>query len=186
MKKIFILSWPSWVWKTTIYQECIKKNNNIFKKVITTTTRTQREYEKNWKDYYFVSMDVFRQIIKNDEFIEYVKVHENFYGSTYYELKKIISSWKIPLYIVDPQWVKTLKNKLFWMYDLKTIFILPPNQEELKNRLIKRWEQENSNEFNIRIKESLIWLEEKHNYDYNIVNDNLENAIKKFEQIINS
>jgi len=90
----------------------------------------------------------------------------------------------IPLYIVDPQWVKFLKNKLWWIYDVKTIFILPPSEDELKNRLLKRWENPNSESFKIRINESLIWLEEKDNYDYQIINDNLEKAVEKFREII--
>jgi len=70
------------------------------------------------------------------------------------------------------------------MYDVKTIFILPPNKKELKKRLIKRGEDENSESFQIRLNESLVWLEEKNNYNYNIVNDDLEKAVKEFKKII--
>lgn len=185
MKKVFILSWPSWVGKTTIYEQYIKqKKDDKIQKIITTTTRKKRDYEKHWKDYYFISIDEFRKLIKNDELIEYAKVHENFYGSTYEELEKILENKKIPLYIVDPQWVKFLKNTLSWMYDVRTIFILPPNKEELKKILIKRWEDENSQSFKTRLNDSLIWLEEKDHYNYNIINDDLETALKEFEKII--
>ena len=185
MKKIFILSWPSWVGKTTIYEEYIKDNEETkIQKVITTTTRQKRDYEKHWKDYYFLSIKEFKQLIKKEKLIEYAQVHNNFYGSTYEELKNIILNNKTPFYIVDPQWVKYLEKVLSWMYDVKTIFILPPNKKELKKRLIKRGEDENSESFQIRLNESLVWLEEKNNYNYNIVNDDLEKAVKEFKKII--
>ena len=185
MKKVFILSWPSWVGKTTIYEEYMK-NNGVEKiqKIITTTTRSKRDYETHWKDYYFVSIKEFQKLIDNGKLIEYAKVHWNFYGSTYDELEKIISNWKIPLYIVDPQWVKYLSKVLWEKYDVKTIFILPPSKEELKKRLIKRWETQNSKSFQTRVNESLKWLEEKDDYDYHIVNDDLKKAVEEFSKIV--
>ena len=113
MQKIFILSWPSWVGKTTV-RENFKQtytNTNI-EKIITTTTRTKRDYEIDWKDYYFVCTKEFKILINEKKLIEYAKVHKNFYGSTYIELERILKKWKIPLYIVDPQWVKSLKKTL--------------------------------------------------------------------------
>ena len=185
MKKIFILSWPSGVWKTTIYEEFNKKySNSKLKKIITTTTREKRDYEEDWKDYYFIDFDTFSKKIRKWDFIEYAEVHDNFYGSTFEELEKIINSWNYPFYIVDPQWVKFLKSKLSWLYDVKTIFILPPSVEELKKRLLWRWEDENSKDFKLRVNESLIWLEEKDKYDFNIVNNDLEQAVEEFKNII--
>ena len=184
MKKIFILSGPSWVGKTTIWEQFDKLHNTWkLKKVITTTTRWKRDYEVDWEDYYFLDIESFRKKIKNKEFIEYAEVHNNFYGSTYEELENIIKKWKIPLYIVDPQGVRYLKNTLKWVYNVKTIFILPPDAETLQKRLIKRWEDNNSESFKIRVKESLIWLESKDNYDYNILNDDLDRALEEFKNI---
>lgn len=182
MRKIFILSWPSWVGKTTLWEYLKDKIPNV-EKIITTTTRKKRNYEQNGKDYYFVTVEEFMKLIKDGKLIEYAKVHGNFYGSTYDELKRILNLWKIPLYIVDPQWVKFLKTKLSWLYDVKTIFILPPSKEELKKRLLKRWEDENSDSFKIRFAESLIWLSEKDNYDYQIINDDLEKAANQLKKI---
>lgn len=185
MKKVFILSWPSWVGKTTIYEEYIKKNKDSrIQKVITTTTRPKRSYEEHWKDYYFLSINDFKDLIKEDKLIEYAEVHNNFYGSTYEELENILERKKIPFYIVDPQWVKLLEKVLSWLYDVKTIFILPPSEEELKKRLIKRWEDENSESFKIRLNESLVWLEEKTHYNFKIINDDLEKAVEEFAKII--
>ncbi len=185
MKKVIILSGPSWVGKTTIWEEFDKNyNNKEMKKIITTTTRKKRDYEKDWKDYYFLNVEDFRNKINNKEFIEYAEVHNNFYGSTYEELENILWNWQIPLYIVDPQGVRYLKDTLKWVYNVKTIFILPPNEETLEKRLIKRWEDQNSESFKIRVNESLIWLASKDNYDFNIINDNLERAVEEFKNII--
>jgi len=185
MKKVFILSWPSWVGKTTIYYMYIQKYPGTkIQKIITTTTRAKREYEQHAKDYYFVSIDEFKQFIKQKKFIEYAEVHDNFYWSTYTELENIILIWKIPFYIVDPWWVKFLKTKLYWIYDVKTIFILPPSIDELRKRLIKRWEDENSKNFQIRLDESLIWIEERNYYDYIIVNHDLEKSVQELDNII--
>ncbi len=184
MKKVFILSGPSWVGKTTIWEEFDKKYNNWkIKKIITTTTRKKRNYEIDWKDYYFLDVETFRNKIKNKEFIEYAEVHNNFYGSTYEELEKILDNKQFPLYIVDPQGVKFLKETLKWVYDVKTIFILPPSEEILKERLVKRWEDKNSENFKIRVNESLIWLESKDTYDFNIINNDLDSAVQEFKNI---
>ena len=187
MKKIFILAGPSWVWKTTLWESFKKKYPDFsVEKIITSTTRTKREGEVDWKDYYFLSLEEFKQKVENKEFVEYAEVHNNFYWSTYEELERILKENKYPLYIVDPQWVKFLKEKLSWLYDVKTIFILPPSEEELKKRLIKRWESPDSEDFKIRVKESLIWLAEKDNYDYQIINDDLNNALEQLKSIFES
>ncbi len=185
MKKIIILSGPSWVGKTTIWQKFKEKYPNFpIEKIITTTTRNPRPNEIDWKDYYFVSLDKFKDLIQNHQLIEYAEVHNNFYGSTYDELERILNSGKSALYIVDPQWVKFLKSKLSSLYDVKTIFILPPSIEELKNRLLKRWEDPNSESYKIRVNESLVWLAEKDDYDFQIVNDNLDKAVEEFKNIV--
>jgi len=187
MKKVFILAGPSWVGKTTLWEELKKKYPDInVEKVITTTTRQKRDYEIHGKDYYFVDIKKFRDLIKNKQLIEYAEVHNNFYGSTYDELERILNNWKNPLYIVDPQWVKSLKNKLSDIYDVKTIFILPPSEEELKKRLLKRWEDPNSESFKIRLNESLVWLAEKDDYDYQIVNDDLEKSVLQLKEVFES
>ncbi len=185
MKNLFILSWPSGVWKTTLYEEFKKyyPNSNI-EKIITTTTRNMRDYEIDWKDYYFVDVDYFKKLINENKLIEYAKVYNNYYWSTYEELNRIIDKSIQPLYIVDPQWVKTLKNKLNNTYKIKTIFILPPSIDTLKKRLLKRGETYNSKSFKIRLEESLIRLNEKSNYDYNILNDDLQIAVDDFKKII--
>jgi guanylate kinase len=81
------------VGKTTLWEELKKKYPNInVEKVITTTTRQKRDYEVDGKDYYFVDIEKFRNLIKNKQLIEYAEVHNNFYGSTYDELERILAN----------------------------------------------------------------------------------------------
>ncbi len=183
-KTIFILSWPSWVGKTTLWHNLLNEKDDIkIEKVITTTTRKPRDWEVNGKDYYFVSIEDFWKLIKENKLVEWAEVHNNFYWSTYQELERIIKRWYKPLYIVDPQWSKYLKKVLSDKYKVVTVFILPPSIEELKQRLLKRWEDPNSEAFKIRLNESLVWINDADHYDYKIVNDNLEDTINKLKNI---
>lgn len=183
-KTVFILSGPAGVGKTTIWQE-IRNNTPQIEKIITTTSRNPREWEINWVDYYFLSKAEFEAKIKTQEFIEYAIVHTNFYGSTFAELERILNLNKNPLYIIEPQWMVHIKPILEekW-YEVKTIFLLPPSIDELKNRLAKRW-TETEEQYNIRLATALYELEQQDFYDIKIINDDLEKAkselIKIFE-----
>ena len=187
MSIVFILSWPSGVGKTTLWEAIKLEADDLrIEKVITTTTRQPRLWEVNWKDYWFVSVEEFEKMIETWKMIEWAQVHGNFYWSTFNELERIIQSWKRPLYIVDPQWVVSLKKVLterYW-YNVKTIFVIPPSEEELKRRLLKRGEDPDSESFKIRLQESLNWLKMKDLFDYIIVNDNLEEAVRELKNIL--
>ena len=192
MPIVFILSWPSWAWKTTLW-EAIKPEADKLKieKIITTTTRSPRPWEVNWRDYRFVSIKEFEKLIEQWKMIEWAQVHWNFYWSTYDELERILNKWYIPLYIVDPQGVVSLRKtlssaksseKLIWYsFQIKTIFVVPPSIDELKKRLLKRWENPNSDAFKLRLQESINWLNMKELFDYIIVNDDLEKAVEEFK-----
>ena len=182
--KVIIISWPSGVGKNTIIDNLEKKYQK-FKRVITYTTRPKRDYETDWVDRYFVSKQQFEDMIKNNQFIEYAIVHRNYYWSTYEELEKIINSWKIPIYEVDPQWAMYLKDKLtIWekKYEVKTIFLLPPSVEELKKRLFGR-SGENQDTLK-RLKESIQQMKQKNFYDFQVINDNIQATVEKIYNII--
>lgn len=102
MKKIFILSGPAGVGKTTIWQNIASRVPSIAK-IITTTTRDIRAGETNGVDYHFLSRAEFEAKISAGDMIEYAVVHANLYGSTYSELDRILSLDKSPIYIIEPQ-----------------------------------------------------------------------------------
>ena len=132
---IFILSSPSGAGKTTLVKK-ISRNKN-FSISISHTTRKPRPNEKNGRDYYFVSKNYFRKLIKRNEFLEHAKVFENYYGSS---KKKVIEKLKVGknvIFDIDWQGTRQIRNQKL-KYKLITIFILPPSKNELLKRLIKR------------------------------------------------
>ena len=182
-KKIYIISWPSGVGKTTIWKILVDMDDLLFEKVITTTTRCPREGESYGVHYYFVEKEKFSRLIEQNRMIEYAIVHGNYYWSSYEELDRILDIWKIPLYIVDPQWAKFLKDKLIKDYDVSTIFLMPPSEDELVKRLNNRW-TETQESFDLRLKESLDQIKDKDFYDYTIINDDIDKTIDEFISII--
>lgn len=111
MKKIYILSGPAGVGKTTIWHHIEKKVPDV-EKIITTTSRDIRPNEVNGVDYHFVTRDEFEEKISSGDLIEYAVVHTNLYGSTFSELERIISLDKSAIYIIEPQGMIHIKPLL--------------------------------------------------------------------------
>jgi guanylate kinase len=176
---IYIFSWPAWVGKTTLWHAIEKEASHIIK-VITTTSRICREWEKDGIDYHFITKEDFEKKIHSGDLIEYAIVHTNYYGSTLSELHRIISLGKSPIYIIEPQGMVHLKPLLEdqW-YTVITLFLLPPSLEVLKHRLHTRG-TETQEQFDIRLATAQTELEQQDFYDIKIVNDSLEEAKKEF------
>lgn len=180
---VFILSGPAGVGKTTIWEHLDTSLPQI-EKIITTTSRAPREWEKNGKDYYFLSTEAFQKKISENELIEFALVHTNYYGSTQDELERILNHGKSPIYIIEPQGMIHLKPLLEKRgYTVKTIFLLPPSIAALKDRLSIRG-TETQEQFEIRIATAISELEQKDLYDFQVVNDSLDEAIESVKKII--
>lgn len=176
---VFILSGPSGVGKTTVWDEIRSQHADRVEKIVTTTTRAPRPGEIHGTHYYFLSKTEFEAKIMEGDMIEYALVHGNYYGSSTDELERIVSHGKSPVYIVDPQGMAHLKPELMRRsYRVSTVFLLPPSIDELKSRLRGRG-TENDDSLNIRLANAMVEMEEKDFYDYQIVNDTLENAVAK-------
>ena len=132
---MFILSSPSGAGKTTLVKK-ISKNRN-FSVSISHTTRPPRPNEKNGKDYYFVSKNNFKKLIKKGEFLEHARVFDNYYGSSKNLVIKKLREGKNIVFDIDWQGTRQIRNKKL-KYRLVTIYILPPSKDELLKRLIKR------------------------------------------------
>ena len=132
---MYILSSPSGAGKTTLVKK-ISKNKN-FSISISHTTRLPRPNEKDGKDYYFVSKNYFKKLIKKGEFLEHAKVFDNYYGSSKKLVTDTIQKGKNIVFDIDWQGTRQIRNKKL-KYKIITIFILPPSKNELLNRLIKR------------------------------------------------
>ena len=175
-----VLSSPSGAGKTTLVKMLSELNN--FEISISHTTRQPRLNEKSNKDYFFVNQKEFERIIKNEEFLEYAKVFNNFYGTTRTPVINKLNNGKNVLFDIDWQGADQIKNKKL-DYKLITFFILPPSKEELFERLSNRdmkdklIAEERMKQFE---RDVLHWI----NYDYVVINDDLDNCFSKIYNLI--
>ena len=172
---MFILSSPSGAGKTTLVKK-ISKNVN-FSVSISHTTRLPRPKEKNGKDYFFVSKNYFKKLIKKKEFIEHAKVFDNYYGSSKRLITEKLKRGKNIVFDIDWQGTRQIKNKKL-NYKLVTIFILPPSRKELLKRLTKR-ENKNMKTVKKRMKEFKKDLSRWKEYDFVVINDDLNTCYNK-------
>ncbi len=177
---MFIFSSPSGAGKTTLVKKFSKNKN--FSVSISHTTRSARPNEKNGKDYFFVSKNNFKKLIKKGEFLEHAKVFDNYYGSSKNIVIEKLNEGKNILFDIDWQGTRQIKNKKL-KYKLLTIFILPPSKKELLNRLIKR-ENKNIKTVKKRMKEFKKDLSKWKEYDFIVINDNLKKCYDKIMQVI--
>ena len=176
---MFILSSPSGVGKTTLTKK-IAINNNNFKISISHTTRKPRPNEINGQDYFFVSESEFNVLIDNNNFFEYAKIFDNYYGTLKETVDQTIKKNDI---IFDIDWQGTQQLSKFKNLKLIKIYLIPPNKDELKQRLIKR-NQDSPQEVERRFKAYDNNIQHWKDYDHIIINDNLENCYKQIENII--
>ena len=177
---MFVMSSPSGAGKTTLTKK-IAENNSNFKISISYTTRKPRPNEIDGKDYYFVDKKKFDLLIKNNDFFEYAKIFDNYYGTLKAPVLKLLSQKKDVLFDIDWQGTQQLKN--IKNLALVTFFILPPNMRTLKNRLLKRHQgqekliQQRMRKFNEEVSH---WKD----YNYIVINDDLDICYKKILDII--
>ena len=177
---IFILSSPSGAGKTTLVKK-ISKNKN-FQVSISHTTRLPRPNEKHAKDYFFVSKNYFKKLIKKKEFLEHAKVFDNYYGSSKKLVIEKLKKGKNVVFDIDWQGTRQIRNKKL-KYKLITIFILPPSKKELLKRLNKR-ENKNIKTVQKRMKEFKKDLIKWKEYDFVVINDKLNECYKTIMKII--
>ena len=179
---MIILSSPSGAGKTTLVKLLSEKNNFFIS--TSHTTRKPRPNELDGKDYYFVKDDEFKRLIQNDEFLEYAKVFDNFYGTTRTPVIQNLEKNLNVIFDIDWQGADQIKNKKL-NYKLITFFILPPSKKVLLDRLSNRdmkdklIAEERMKQFG---RDVLHWI----NYDYVVINDELENCYSKITNLINA
>ena len=177
---MIVLSSPSGAGKTTLVKMLSELDN--FEISISHTTRLPRPNEKPDEDYFFVEENEFKRLIKNEEFLEYAKVFNNFYGTTRTPVIDKLNKGKNVLFDIDWQGADQIKNKKL-DYKLITFFILPPSKSELFERLSNRdmkdklIVEERMKQFE---RDVLHWI----NYDYVVVNDNLDKCFSKINNLI--
>lgn len=176
---LFIISAPSGSGKTTIIRKLLKKNKNLHFS-ISCTTREKRKGEREGKDYYFINENKFKKMVKRDEFIEWAKVHNFYYGTKKNEVFSWIEKGKDVLLDIDTQGSFKIKKKY---PDSIHIFLLPPSFKELEKRLKSRGDLD-ENQIKKRLKNAKIEIKRLKNYDYVVINDKVENALNALILII--
>ena len=174
-----ILSSPSGAGKTTIAKK-IQQKYQTFKISVSHTTRKPRPNEVDGVDYYFITHEKFEKLISEDKFYEYAKIFDNYYGTSKETVDQMIKKNDI---IFDIDWQGTQQLSKYKNLKLIKIYLIPPNKDELKQRLIKR-NQDSSQEVERRFKAYDNDIRHWKDYDHIIINDNLENCYKQIEKII--
>ena len=178
---IVILSSPSGAGKTTLVKKISVENN--FKISISHTTRRPRTNEVNGKDYFFVDKEEFKNLVDKGEFLEHAKVFENYYGSTKSKVVERLKKGENVIFDIDWQGTEQIKKKNL-NYKLITFFILPPSKTELFNRLKNR-DMKDKNIVEERMKQFNEDINHWENYDFVVINDNIDRCYKEIIEFIN-
>ena len=178
---ILIISGPSGCGKSTLLKEVYKDISDYYFS-ISTTTRAPRIGEENGVDYFFVTKEEFEADIKNDDFLEYAKVHDNYYGTSLKPINKALEEGKLVIFDIDVQGHEIVRSKLDSI--VTSVFITTPSLEILETRLNSR-NTDSTEIIEKRIKNAKGEVEYFQDYDYLIINDDLEVAAKQLVSIAN-
>lgn len=175
----FVISAPAGTGKTTL-SNMLQSEFDCVVRSVSYTTRPKRANEVNGIDYHFVDEKTFQQMIGNDEFLEYAKVFNYYYGTSKEYVENMLSVGKHVLLVIDTQGAMQVRdNKI----PATLIFIKPPNFEELKNRLKKR-NTESTQVLALRLSKAEEEMNTAVFYDYEITNDDLKIAYEKLRSIL--
>lgn len=176
---LIIISGTTCAGKGTVIKELIKRNNNL---ILSTsyTSRSIRKGDVENETYYFVSREKFEEKIKNNEFLEYALVHDNYYGTPKLEIENLLSQGKDVILEIEVQGAKIVKEKL---PETILIFVLAPSMEDVKRRIIARG-SETKEQIITRFKTAYQELNEISKYNYVVINDVVMDAVKKIEAIL--
>ena len=178
---ILILSGPSGCAKSTLLKEIYKNIKNYYFS-ISTTTRTPRAGEQDGVDYYFVSKEEFEKDIEEGNFLEWAKVHDNYYGTSLKPIIEALNDGKLVIFDIDVQGHKIVRKKL--NSQVTSVFITTPSLSILKDRLYSR--NSDSNEIiEKRLSNAKEEIDSFLDYDYLIINDDLHKATKEILAIAN-
>ncbi len=177
---MIVLSSPSGAGKTTLTRKLLAENENMTMSV-SATTRAPRGGEEEGKDYYFLSKTQFSDMVAEDDFLEHAKVFDNFYGTPRQPVEAALESGRDVIFDIDWQGAQQLAEAA--ANDLVKIFILPPNMQELESRLRSR-AQDSDTVIAKRMSKAETEISHWPEYDYVIVNENIETAMDELRAIV--
>ena len=179
--RLFVLSAPSGTGKTSLTKSLIQKNINLWLS-ISYTSRLMRPSEVEGHDYFFVERNIFEQMLGDGEFIESAEIYGNLYGTSRKWINESINSGKDILLEIDGQGARQVR-KIF--SDVVSIFILPPSLEVLENRLKDR-NQDSKEVIAKRMAAAKEEISHVSEYDYVIINDNMDIALRDLVSVVQS
>ncbi len=177
--KTFIISGPSGVGKSTILHKLFELRHNLYFSV-SATTRGPREGEVDGKDYHFTTVGDFRRMIDEDAFLEYAEFVGNFYGTPKQYVSEAMDRGEDVILDIELQGANQVHAK---MPEAIRIFILPPSLEELERRLVSRG-TETPEKIHGRLIRAQVEFESAHTYDYIVINDDIEHAVRELDAIM--
>lgn len=178
---LIIFSGPSGVGKDTVLEVVLDKNKEL-QKSISLTTREIRENETDGKDYYFVSKSNFDKMVDSNEVLEFAKYGESFYGTPKAPIDKWLDEGKTIILKIEVQGAKKIKE----LYpEAVGIFIMPPSMEELERRLRLRGSEDEA-DIQRRLDIAKSEMERRVDYDFQVINDNVDRASNEVLEIVNS
>lgn len=179
---MFVLSSPSGAGKTTITRALLKNNPDLVIS-ISATTRQRRPGEVDGQDYYFVDIAEFNAMVEAGEMLEHAKVFSNYYGTPRQPVEEALQRGQDVIFDIDWQGTQQLREQR--ESDLVTLFILPPNAKELERRLRNR-AQDNEETIRHRMDKASDEMSHYSEYEYVIINNNVDQAIQKAQQILDA
>ena len=181
LKKLIIITGPSGVGKGTVVKELLDKDKNIWLS-ISATTRNPRIGEKNGENYYFISDEKFKDMIDKKEFLEWAQFAGNYYGTPLSSVNEKIEMGFIVLLEIEVEGAKQIKEKF---PEALSIFLLPPNKEELEKRIRNRG-TEKEDAINKRLSRANFEIASSDKFDFVLTNHDVKETVKGVLKIIKS
>ena len=180
MGNLYVISGSSGVGKGTVIKELLRIHPDL-KLSVSCTTRKPREGEVHGKNYFFLSKEEFLNCVENNEFLEWAEFSGNLYGTQKQYIIEKLDAGKNLILEIDTQGALNVKKI---MPEATLIFILPPSIKELESRLRGR-NTESEADIQKRLAFIKLEIENSKNFDYEVINDSVENAVKQLEKIMN-
>ena len=177
--KTFIVSGPSGLGKSTVLKSLLERRRDVYFSV-SATTREIRPGEENGVHYHFLEVDTFRQWITSEEFLEYAEYVGNFYGTPKRYVDEAMDRGEDVILDIEIQGAIQVKSK---RPETVSVFIAPPSWTELERRLTERG-TDSPDKIQKRLLRAKVEFQTAHTYDYFVINDNVENAVRELEAIM--
>lgn len=177
--RLIIVAAPSGAGKSSFVERVCREERRLVDN-ITYTTRSMRKGESPGNPYHFISLEDFEKKVDEGFFVEWARVHTNFYGTSYESLEKAWALGKTVIMDIDVQGTATFRSKF---PDAKTIFILPPSIDELRRRVIKR-DGEAPLDLEVRMLNAEKEMKEASSFDHVVVNEDFESSYAEFKKIV--